>query len=301
MDRYLDLACQATVDTWRFLVDEVTHPRWHSYVWWLIGLSLLAWLAELLVPWRRAQPRVRDGFWTDGIYLFWSYFGFALLGYAALSTIAVDLWSQLLGQLGIESLVVIELGTWPAWAQLLTMFVVADFVQWNIHRLLHRVPWLWTFHQVHHSTRQMGFAAHLRFHWMETIVYKTLQYVPLAMLGFGLQDFFVVHIVGTAIGHLNHSNLRLTYGPLRYVLNNPVMHVWHHARELPPDRPYGMNFGISLSLWDYLFGTARIPGDGRDIPLGFPGDARMPRGLVGQLAYPLSARRRLPPPADDAA
>jgi sterol desaturase/sphingolipid hydroxylase (fatty acid hydroxylase superfamily) len=127
---------------------------------------------------------------------------------------------------------------------------------------------------------------------METIVYKALQYVPLAMIGFGLQDFFVVHMIATAIGHLNHSNLRLTYGPLRYVLNNPVMHVWHHARDLPPDRPFGMNFGISLSLWDYLFGTAAIPGDGRDLVLGFPGDERMPRSLAAQLVYPLRVGRQ---------
>jgi sterol desaturase/sphingolipid hydroxylase (fatty acid hydroxylase superfamily) len=44
---------------------------------------------------------------------------------------------------GIRNLVAIEIGSWPYWAQLVTLFVVRDFVQWNVHRLLHRVPWLW--------------------------------------------------------------------------------------------------------------------------------------------------------------
>jgi sterol desaturase/sphingolipid hydroxylase (fatty acid hydroxylase superfamily) len=32
---------------------------------------------------------------------------------------------------------------------------------------------------------------------------------------------------------------------------------------------YGVNFGISLSVWDYIFKTNYIPKDGRDIELGF--------------------------------
>ena len=99
---------------------------------------------------------------------------------------------------------------------------------------------------------------------------------------FGIDDFLWAHLIATAIGHLNHANLVLPLGPLRYVLNNPQMHIWHHSWELPEDRRHGINFGISLSCWDYLFGTARIPGDGRDIRLGFPGLEAFPGTFVGQ-------------------
>ena len=47
---------------------------------------------------------------------------------------------------------------------------------------------------MHHSVEEMGFAAHLRYHWMENIVYRTLEYIPLALLGIGLYDFFIIHI-----------------------------------------------------------------------------------------------------------
>jgi sterol desaturase/sphingolipid hydroxylase (fatty acid hydroxylase superfamily) len=201
-----------------------------------------------------------------------------------LSKVGSTVFNDLLAAVGIHNWVAFEIGSWPRGVQLLVMFVVADFIQWNTHRVLHRVPWLWRVHQVHHSVKEMGFAAHLRFHWIETIVYKSILYVPLGMIGFGIDDFFIVHIVALLIGHLNHANLNLSYGPLKYVLNNPVMHIWHHAKELP--RPYGVNFGISLSLWDYLFKTAYLPEDGRDIELGWPNDGGFPSAFGPQMAHP---------------
>ena len=56
---------------------------------------------------------------------------------------------------------------------------------------------------------------------------------------------------------------------MKYVFNSPEMHIWHHAYELPTDRQYGVNFGLSLAIWDYLWRTAYIPFNGRDIRLGF--------------------------------
>ena len=186
-----------------------------------------------------------------------------------------------------EDLVVLSVAQWPAWAQIIVLFVARDFVQWCVHRLLHRVPWLWEFHKVHHSVEQMGFAAHLRYHWMENIVYRTLEYLPLALLGFGPVNFFIVYLISLVIGHWNHSNIRLPLGPLKYILNNPQMHIWHHAHDLPAGHRYGVNYGLSLSVWDYLFGTAAIPSDGRDIRLGFPGvDDGFPKTLGAQLVHP---------------
>lgn len=78
----------------------------------------------------------------------------------------------------------------------------------------------------------------------------------------------------------------LLLGPLmKRIFNHPEMHIWHHAHDLPEERRYGVNFGISLALWDYLFGTAYIPKDGRDARLGFPGLARFPHNFWGQITH----------------
>ncbi|WP_026898071.1 sterol desaturase family protein [Daejeonella oryzae] len=270
---------------WNYLTNEILYPSWHNYFYWLIGISLFIWLLEIIVPWRTNQSPIRQDFWMDGFYMFFNFFLFSLIGYNALSNIGVQAFTDLLAQFGIKNISAIEVSSWPKWLQLSTMFIVADFIQWNIHRMLHRIPALWEFHKVHHSVKEMGFAAHLRFHWAETIIYKTIQYIPLSMIGFGLTDFFLIHILAISIGHLNHSNLNVNYGPLKFLLNNPKMHIWHHSKELPAGS-FGVNYGISLSIWDYIFGTAHIPGDGRDIDLGFHGDEKFPKQLTNQMLYP---------------
>jgi len=111
----------------------------------------------------------------------------------------------------------------------------------------------------------------------------------LILLGVDSRVILWVAIVGTLIGHLNHSNLRISWGPLRYVINSPRMHVWHH--DVIVRGGHGQNFGVVLSLWDWLFGTAYMPEDQPD-RLGFEGMDRYPSGLFARLTYPLLRRRQ---------
>lgn len=287
IEKYFQIAYDAYVGYSNYLINEILYLHWGNYFYWLIAVSLIAWLLEVFFPWRKDQPLFRKDFWLDGFYILFNYFLFSLVLYNALSHVAVEAFNDFLRAVfGVTNLVAIEIGSWPYALQLLLLFVLADFIQWNVHRMLHRVDWLWNFHKVHHSVKQMGFAAHMRFHFMETIVYKSIQYIPLAMIGFSIEDFFIVHMLTLAIGHINHANVGIDYGPLKYILNNPKMHIWHHARALPEDRRFGVNFGISLSIWDYLFGTDYIPHEGRDIELGYPGDESMPETFGGQVLAP---------------
>lgn len=282
MERYWKIIIESYQGYANYLWQEISNPGLHNYFYWLIALSLFFFALELIRPWRSEQPRFRRDFWMDGFYMFFNFFLFSLLIYNAASNVVVDLFNELLSAIGVNNLVAFEVMSWPVWAHLLIGFFVRDFVQWWVHRLLHRVPFLWEFHKVHHSVAQMGFAAHLRYHWMENVVYRTIEYIPLALLGIGLRDFFVIHIFTLAVGHFNHSNFKLKLGWLKYIFNSPQMHIWHHAYELPENKKYGVNFGLTLSLWDYLFKTDYIPRDGRDIKLGFPGVEQFPETFVGQ-------------------
>lgn len=266
--------------TWRSITFDV--PWYTNYFWGLIVISLLIWALEVSFPWRKQQSAFRQDFWLDGFYMFFNFFVF---------TIAISGFYRFLelafADLGIrtESLAIVDLSAFPIWAQLLIFFVVLDFLQWGTHILLHRVDYFWQFHKIHHSVKEMGFAAHFRYHWMENILYKPLKTLGVMILGgFEPQQAFIVHFVAITIGHLNHSNIKLSWGPLRYILNNPVMHLYHHAYTLPEGK-YGVNFGISLSLWDYLFATHYIPEDSGTIPLGFKGDDEIPKGFIRQNLY----------------
>ena len=290
MQEYFQVFLDGYYGYWNYLSSEILYPSWHNYFWWLLGISLVVWSLELVFPWRKNQAAIREDFWLDGFYMFFNFFIFSLIGYNAVSNVAVEVFNDFLALFGITNLVAFQIASWPVWSQFLLLFVLADFIQWNVHRWLHYSPWLWEFHKVHHSVEQMGFAAHLRYHWMETIVYKSVQYIPLSMIGFGLDDFFILHLVTILIGHLNHANVKITYGPLKYVLNNPVMHLWHHAKEIPAAR-HGVNYGISLSLWDYLFGTAYIPNQNANERLGFEDQETFPKTFFQQLTHPWNSKK----------
>jgi sterol desaturase/sphingolipid hydroxylase (fatty acid hydroxylase superfamily) len=194
-----------------YLWHEITHPSWHNYFYWLLMVSAFFFGLEIIKPWRKNQPILRKDFWLDFFYMFFNFFLFSLIIYNAASDVVVHLFND-----GIKSISGFDLqksnplNNMPIWSVFLVGFIVRDFVQWWTHRLLHRFEWLWQFHKVHHSVEEMGFAAHLRYHWMETIVYRTIEYIPLALLGIGLYDFFIIHIFTLAVGHYNHSNFHIS-------------------------------------------------------------------------------------------
>lgn len=286
MEKYWQIIIDSFTGYYNYLIYEILNPSWHNYFWMLILVSLFFYSLELIKPWRKNQSFIRQDFWLDGFYMFFNFFIFSLIGYNALSNVFVELFNDFLAIFGFTNWIALSVSEMPAWIQLLTLFVFRDLIQWNIHRLLHRISFLWELHKVHHSVKQMGFSAHLRYHWMENILYRSIEYIPLGMIGYGIQDFFVVHIIALSIGHFNHSNFKLSLGPFKYILNNPQMHIWHHAKTLP--NKFGVNFGISLSLWDYVFKTDYLPYDGKDIELGFDGDENFPKTFVKQEVYPLA-------------
>lgn len=290
MKAFVDIIKDSYSGYWNYLKQEVfLETGWANYFYGLIILSLIVWLLEIAFPWRKNQSIFRKDFWLDTFYMFFNFFLLNLIVLIALSNSAETLFNKALSPFGLEvsSFQLFDVDDLPLGVGLFIFFIVVDFVQWNTHRLLHKVPFLWKAHKVHHSVKEMGFAAHLRYNWLEPVVYKSIQYIPIAIIG-GLdaQDVAIVHFTTLAIGHINHANLNWDYGPLKYIFNNPKMHIWHHAKELPKGREYGVNFGLSLSLWDYLFKTNYIPHSGKDIELGFHGDEKFPKDFIQQEIYP---------------
>ena len=69
------------------------------------------------------------------------------------------------------------------------------------------------------------------------------------------------------------------------------MHIWHHAKTVPSTFSGGVNFAISFVFWDYIFRTAHIPKEGRDIELGFEAEEALPQDIGRQLIWPLKQQR----------
>ncbi len=339
--KYLEVIKKSYTNYYNYLIDEATFnytykPWWQNFLYWLLFISGFFFTLEIIKPWRKDQPRFRKDFWLDFFYMFFNVFLFGFIIFAAGENLLTTAFNDFLGLFGIENLVAVRIDELPVWLYFVILFFAADFIQWNVHRLLHRVPRLWEFHKVHHSVEQMGFAAHLRYHWMENVVYKSIQAIPLTMLGFNLVDLLVLHMFNIAWGHFNHSNITvnpritgLVFGTLvgwglatlygtgwemglwiaggaftggvilgpymRYIFNSPEMHIWHHAKDMPESHPYGINFGLTLAIWDYIFGTAHVPKSGRDIELGFSDLEHFPKTFWRQLIFGFGQKKRSNP------
>ena len=291
MTLYFDLFAAAFNSTWNWTLKSILFqvPWYLNYFWGLIIISIFICGLEILFPWRKQQGVFRKDFWLDAFYMFFNFFLFSL----AINGV-YSVTQALLERIGINStsLSLVDLSEWSFGLQIFVFFVVLDFLQWVTHIFLHRIPILWKFHQVHHSVKEMGFAAHFRYHWMENILYKPLKTLGVMLLGgFEPEHAYIVHFFAISIGHFNHANLKWSWGPLKYVLNNPVMHLYHHAYELPKGR-FGVNFGISLSLWDYLFKTHHVPEASGNIRLGFPKDEEIPDNFFGQFLHGFKSKMR---------
>lgn len=288
LETYWDLFLGSFKDFGGYTWSEITFntdPWYVNYFWWLIVLSGAVWLLEILFPWRKHQSVIRKDFWLDVFYMFFNFYIFKLVIFFAFSSVVERAMIDTFGG-SLKQFALFDVSGFPNWLQLLIFFIATDFIQWFTHVLLHRYDVLWRFHKVHHSVEEMGFAAHLRYHWMENVFYTPMKYIMVMLIGgFTPDQAFIVFYSVIAIGHLNHANLNWGYGPFKYIFNSPKMHIWHHAYSLPSNRKHGMNFGISLSLWDYLFGTAHVPSEGRDIRLGFEQMEEFPKTFTEQLVY----------------
>jgi sterol desaturase/sphingolipid hydroxylase (fatty acid hydroxylase superfamily) len=118
------------------------------------------------------------------------------------------------------------------------------------------------------------------------LVYNSILYAPTLCLGAPAEIPLAVGVFVTFIGHFAHANVRWRMGWLKNVINSPEMHIWHHNH--PDCGPMNRNFGLTLSVWDRLIGTACVP---REAPakLGFGSVEQHPTGLLGQWWEPFSS------------
>ncbi len=265
-----------------------------GYFFWLLAVSLFVWLLERLFPWRKEQKALRKEIGQDLFFLIFNghYAGILV---ASLGSWVMQQISGLFQSIHIPPPESIHLmSEYPVWMQFIVFFLLKDFLEWCIHNLLHRIPWLWEFHKLHHSIRELDWIGNMRFHWMEIVVYKSLSYFPLVVLGVRGDVILWIAIISTLVGHLNHSNLNISWGPFRYIINSPRMHVWHHDIILRGD--HGKNFGVVFSLWDWIFGTAYMPmapeAPKNPEKLGFDDIDEFPDNLFLRLVYPFIKVRK---------
>lgn len=172
----------------------------------------------------------------------------------------------------------------------LAVLFLGDFIGYWRHRAQHS-GWLWPSHAIHHSDTQLTWLSLLRQHPLDRL--GTLaDPLILAALGFPVWALALNALVRHYYGYLIHADLPWSLGKAGLILNTPIMHRWHHARDIEGS---GSNFATVFSVFDRAFGTYYAPG-----PCDVPTGVREPMGpgALGQYLHPFKVwLGRRPAPA----
>jgi len=159
-------------------------------------------------------------------------------------------------------------------------FLLMDLAFYYWHRVNHRWPFLWRFHNVHHIDPDLDVSTSFRFHFGEVVLSVAFRVIQVTFSGVSGWTYGVYELAFQLNTLFHHSNLRLPIAverPLNRLLVTPRMHGIHHSQVR---RETDSNFSVVLSWWDRLHGTLR---------LNVPRDAI----AIGVPAYTLSGDRTL--------
>jgi len=261
-------------------LDETRYIGLDWFILNLLVLSLVFVPMEQIFGRLRKQKIFRKGWRTDLAHFFASHVMVQVT--VLLTMIPAALFFRWLLNADFQGVVASQ----PIALQAVVAMVLADLFAYGSHRLFHRVPLLWRFHAIHHSSQELDWLASSRLHLFDIIVTRAVALAPLYLMGFAPAALYPYLVFASIQGIFIHSNLRFRFGPLRHLLVTPQFHHWHHTSQREAvDR----NFAIHLPAIDYLFGTHHLPKDLWPDSYGIEGNP-IPLGYWRQLVLPFRQR-----------
>lgn len=153
-----------------------------------------------------------------------------------------------------------------------SLFILNDFSKFMMHRALHRIPFLWRFHAVHHSATSMSPLTLYRIHPIE-LALNALRSLLVNVLTSGLflylfkNNLTILDLLGVNIfvflfnmagSNLRHSHIWIGFGRWERFFISPAQHQIHHSAQR---KHFDKNFGSALAIWDAFFNTLLVSHD----------------------------------------
>jgi sterol desaturase/sphingolipid hydroxylase (fatty acid hydroxylase superfamily) len=224
-----------------------TLEHWRAAIF--CGAFLSIALAETLWPCRRLRLSTAQR-WIGN---------FLLLG------LGMTLIKVLPDRIGDVATISETLGGWgllarialPEVPRLLLGVLILDISGYLAHRLVHRVPWLWRLHAVHHADLDLDVTTAIRHHPLELVALLPVTAATIVLFGIPPLAILVYGAAVAAVQFVHHGNIALPASFdrwLRYLVVTPSLHRLHHSMDCADGNS---NFADLLPLWDRLFGTLR--------------------------------------------
>jgi sterol desaturase/sphingolipid hydroxylase (fatty acid hydroxylase superfamily) len=222
--------------------------------WFLLDMFLMALIyvpLERMWPQYPKQGTFRDQWTLDVVYFMSTHLPLQILSFLVL--LPATQATKYLGVPALQEFVALL----PWLLQLLLAIVIADIAEYLVHLALHKVPFLWRFHAVHHSSKALDWIAGSRSHFLDDTLVRGFILVPL-MLGFS-QSIIVAYLIFVTLhATWTHCNFSPNAKWLEKCLVMPRYHHWHHSSQ---KEAIDRNFAIHFPWIDKIFGTCYFPED----------------------------------------
>lgn len=220
--------------------------------WFLLDMFLMAVIyvpLERLWPQYPQQGTFRKEWTLDVVYFMSTHLPLQVLSFLVL--LPATQATKYLGVPALQHLI----ARMPWLLQFFAAVVVADVAEYFIHLALHKVPFLWRFHAVHHSSKALDWIAGSRSHFVDDTLVRAFVLLPL-MLGFSQTIILAYLIFVTLHATWTHCNFGPNAKWLEEFLVMPRYHHWHHTSQ---KEGIDKNFAIHFPWIDKLFGTYFFP------------------------------------------
>jgi sterol desaturase/sphingolipid hydroxylase (fatty acid hydroxylase superfamily) len=251
--------------------------------WFLLDMLLMTLIfspIEVLWPAYPKQTVFRSEWLTDIVYFLSTHLPIQITTFLILLP-AIQLTS-LLNLPVVPEMV----GRLPWLVQFFLAVVVADLAEYFIHRAFHKVPFMWRFHAIHHSSKSLDWIAGSRSHIVDDLAVRGFILIPMMLLfpyNMLLAYLFFVNLHAT----WTHCNFGPTIKWLERYLIQPRYHHWHHTSQ---SEAIDKNFAIHFPWIDRIFGTHYLPEDKWPDTYGLHNE-KIPAGFWGQAFYPFRRTR----------
>jgi sterol desaturase/sphingolipid hydroxylase (fatty acid hydroxylase superfamily) len=253
--------------------------------WFLLDMFLMALIyvpLERLWPQYPKQGTFRNQWTLDVVYFMSTHLPIQILSFLVL--LPATLATKYLGIPVLQQLI----ARIPWILQFFLAVVVADVAEYFIHLAFHKMPFLWRFHAVHHSSKALDWIAGSRSHFVDDTLVRGFVLAPL-MLGFSQSIILAYLIFVTLHATWVHCNFRPNAKWLEKFLVMPRYHHWHHTSQ---KEGIDKNFAIHFPWIDKIFGTYYYP-DVWPERYGLDGEEISPN-FFGQTIEPFTKRKRTP-------
>ena len=157
----------------------------------------------------------------------------------------------------------------PLFVEVIISLLILDLVgAYFVHFVEHKVPWMWKFHVIHHSDKNVDVTTGLRHHPGETVFRILFTILGVYVSGASIGIVMLYQSLSVLFAHLTHANISLPQNLDRIIsclFVTPNMHKVHHHYKQPLT---DSNYGNIFSIWDRVFGTYTYVSDSKSLTYG---------------------------------